>query len=134
VDQATLLNTIRRFDSRARRNCAAVARSPENILALVPKYLGSKPRQIEEARASLETKDFESIRRFGHNLRGTGAGYGFERIGDIGTEIEKGAIDHNERAIGEQLKALSEFLAQEQARASGSVEAGGGMSRTLTIN
>ena len=60
-------------------------------MALVPQYLASKEKQIEEARAALASRDFGPIRRFGHNLKGTGRGYGFPSIEDMGTEIERAA-------------------------------------------
>jgi len=89
---------------------------PDQVAALVPKYLASKPRQIEEARASLAAKDFPPIRRFGHNLKGTGLGYGFPRIEEIGAELEKAATDADERSISEQLGMLSRFLEEQAGR------------------
>jgi len=88
--------------------------SPE-IAALVPRYLASKLRQIEEARTSLAAKDFEPVRIFGHNLKGTGLGYGFPRIEEIGDEMEQAALDQDELNISRQLDALCRFLTEECA-------------------
>jgi CheY-like chemotaxis protein len=106
VDKATLLNTIRRYH-RSRPDPDAVS---AQIAALVPKYLASKLKQIEEACASLAANDFDPIYRFGHNLKGTGAGYGFPRIEALGAEIEKAAIEHDNRCVSEQLETLRQFL------------------------
>ena len=113
VDQATLLSTVRRYapvKSSPRPESAAVE---DGIAALIPKYLASKPRQIEEARASLAMQDFAPIWRFGHNLKGTGRGYGFPSIEEIGRQIEKAAADQDEASISEQLENLRRFVADE---------------------
>jgi CheY-like chemotaxis protein len=114
VDQATLLCVIRRY-AHSKRVCrperAVIA---EGVEALVPKYLASKPRQIDEARACLASKNFEPIQRFGHNLMGTGRGYGFPPIEEMGREIEKAAAQRDEAGIAEQLEALHRFVIDDQ--------------------
>ena len=86
----------------------------DGIAALIPKYLAAKPQQIEEAQASLAIKDFDPIRRFGHNLKGTGRGYGFPPIEEMGREIEKAVADHDVVGIAEQLENLRHFVTEEQ--------------------
>jgi HPt (histidine-containing phosphotransfer) domain-containing protein len=87
----------------------------DEILALVPQYLASKDKQIEEARAALASGDFGPVRRFGHNLKGTGRGYGFPSIEDLGTEIERAAAQADARRVGEQLDALHRFVSESAA-------------------
>jgi PAS domain S-box-containing protein len=113
VDQATLLSTVRRYARVRTLYRPETAEVEDGIAALIPKYLASKPRQIEEARASLAIRDFAPIWRFGHNLKGTGRGYGFPPIEDIGREIEKAAADKDEAGISEQLENLRRFVADE---------------------
>jgi CheY-like chemotaxis protein/anti-sigma regulatory factor (Ser/Thr protein kinase) len=117
VDRATLLNTVERY---ARAKIAPPPRTAEMddaIAALIPKYLASKPQQVEEARAFLAAQDFEPIRRFGHNLKGTGRGYGFPPIEMMGKEIEKAAAAHDEARIVEQLETLLQFVAEDHVAA-----------------
>lgn len=115
VDKTTLLTTVRRY-ARAKS-----VRRPESvevedgIAALIPKYLAAKPKQIEDARAALAVKDFDPIWRFGHNLKGTGRGYGFPPIEEIGREIEKAVADRDVANIAEQLENLRRFVSDEQA-------------------
>ena len=82
----------------------------EQVKALVPQYLASKEKQIEDARASLASRDFGPIRRFGHNLKGTGRGYGFPPIEELGREIERAASEADASRITEQLDALHRFV------------------------
>ena len=81
-------------------------------MALVPQYLASKEKQIEEARAALASRDFAPIRRFGHNLKGTGRGYGFPSIEEMGTEIERAATQADGSRIAMQLDALHRFVTE----------------------
>jgi len=86
--------------------------APE-IAALVPQYLASKWQQLEDARERLLEHDLEPVRRFGHNLRGTGRGYGFPPLEKIGKELEAAATACEESRIAEQLEHLRRFLPQE---------------------
>jgi signal transduction histidine kinase/CheY-like chemotaxis protein/HPt (histidine-containing phosphotransfer) domain-containing protein len=120
VDRDTLLKTIRRFapvkatgtlaaQSVAVQGTIAVS---EQVQALVPQYLASKKTQIEEARMALASRDFGPIRRFGHNLKGTGRGYGFPPIEEMGTEIERAAEEADPSRIADQLDALHRFVSE----------------------
>jgi len=115
IERSTLLRTIRRYalsrNVRPVRLPAAFAVA-EGVASLVPAYLASKPGQIEEARASLAVKDFEPIQRFGHNLKGTGGGYGFPLIEELGKELESAAGARDEDRIAIQLEALYRFVTQ----------------------
>jgi signal transduction histidine kinase/CheY-like chemotaxis protein/HPt (histidine-containing phosphotransfer) domain-containing protein len=113
MDRAALLKTIRRFapanGAHIPQTAPAIAVS-EQVKALVPLYLASKEKQIEEARASLAARDFGPIRRFGHNLKGTGRGYGFPPIEALGREIERAASQADASRVTEQLNALDRFV------------------------
>jgi signal transduction histidine kinase/DNA-binding response OmpR family regulator/CHASE3 domain sensor protein len=137
VDRDTLLKTIRRYvPAMADRPVAltpgalpplalsAPAGSPartstvsKEVLELVPQYLASKEKQIEEARTNLAIRDFGPIRRFGHNLKGTGRGYGFPSIEELGKELEKAAQQADASRVAEQLDALHRFVGESAAAA-----------------
>ena len=86
--------------------------SPD-VAALVPGYLASKWKQMEEARDQLLKGDFELVRRFGHNLRGTARGYGFPPLEHIGKELEAAAASRQEASTAAQLEHLRQFLQHE---------------------
>jgi len=107
IDRTTLLRTIRRYSSR-----------PDGVVpgveALVPRYLASNAKRIEEAHAHLASGDFEPIRRLGHNLKGTGRGYGFPRIEELGREIETAASLFDRQRVAGQLEALERFIEESE--------------------
>ena len=115
IDRETLLKTIRRYaPAKGTRSAFPAPTIPisEQVRALVPQYLASKEKQIEEARVALASRDFGPIRRFGHNLKGTGRGYGFVSIEEMGREIEQAAAAADASRIADQLDALHRFVTE----------------------
>ena len=92
---------------------AAPAALPSAEETLVSGYLATKPAQIQQARDCLATADFATIRRFGHNLKGTGSGYGFPRICEIGLRMEQAATEGDAGRITRQLEELSQVVNEE---------------------
>ena len=118
VDRETLLETIRRFAvvrGTPQTRTPSPASVSDQVRALVPHYLASKAKQIEEARTALALRDFGPIRRFGHNLKGTGRGYGFPAIEEMGKEIERAATEADASRIASQLDALHRFVSESAA-------------------
>jgi hypothetical protein len=116
VDRNTLLDTILRYARANRGNRPALgAAGCADITALATGYLDSKPTQIQEARDWLAAGNFDPIRRFGHNLKGTGSGYGFPRIGDLGREIEKAAEERDAERIAGKLEVLYQVVIEGDA-------------------
>jgi len=118
VDREKLLKTIRRYALGQPPAAAPLATSlgiSDQVMALVPQYLSSKEKQIAEARDALASRDFGLIRRFGHNLKGTGRGYGFPPIEDMGREIERAAAQADAARIADQLDALYRFVSESAA-------------------
>jgi HPt (histidine-containing phosphotransfer) domain-containing protein len=71
---------------------------------LMPRFLANRHKDLEIIERGLAAQDFERVRRTGHSMRGVGAGYGFERISELGTAIEMAA----KRRDSAQLLALIE--------------------------
>jgi CheY-like chemotaxis protein len=84
-----------------------------DVAELVPQYLASKWKQMEETQRRLLEHDLEPVRRFGHNLRGTARGYGFPPLENIGRDLEIAAASQEESRIAEQLERLRQFLNQQ---------------------
>jgi signal transduction histidine kinase/DNA-binding NarL/FixJ family response regulator len=118
LDRDTLLKTIHRYvPTKGVRSVPLTRTIPVSlqVQALVPQYLDSKVKQIEEARTALASNDFAPIRRFGHNLKGTGRGYGFPAMEEMGREIEQAATQADANRIAEQLDALHKFVSESAA-------------------
>ena len=84
----------------------------KDLETLVNKFLARKREDLDRVRAALVTRDFETIRRIGHDLKGAGEGFGFPELSAFGAALERAAIARNERALKEQLAAVEQFLSR----------------------
>ncbi|MCX5825837.1 MAG: hypothetical protein NTY86_20730 [Deltaproteobacteria bacterium] len=62
-----------------------------DLADLIPGYLANRKKDIAAIHAALEKKALYTVRMLGHNMKGSGVGYGFETITDIGMMMEKAA-------------------------------------------
>ncbi len=86
-----------------------VSVDPE-IMDLIPGFLSNREKDIRSMLEALENGDYETIRTLGHSMKGSGGGYGFDVIGDIGLSIEQEAIDRNIDGIRRDIKELAAYL------------------------
>ena len=77
---------------------------------LIPDYLKNRRNDIETMRSDLSSGDFETIRITGHSMKGSGGGYGFDHITEIGKCIEDAAKAKNEDEINKQISELASYL------------------------
>lgn len=82
----------------------------EDLEDLVPMFLEGRREDIETIKEKLEGGDFETVRVLGHNMKGSGGGYGFERISEMGEVIEAMAKEGNKERILQELTALLNYL------------------------
>jgi HPt (histidine-containing phosphotransfer) domain-containing protein len=85
-------------------------RVEKDLEALVHRFLARKREDLDRVRIALAARDYETIRRIGHDLKGAGEGFGFPELSAFGAALERAAIARNERALGEQLAAVEQFL------------------------
>ena len=58
---------------------------------LIPGFLNNRRDDIQSLREGVEAGDMPLLERLGHTMKGTGAGYGFDKISEIGEAIEGAA-------------------------------------------
>jgi CheY-like chemotaxis protein len=83
---------------------------PPAVEELGPKYLRNRRADLETLNAALNKCDYNSIRVLGHNMKGSGGGYGFPRISEIGKRLELAAKSESGREIETEMTALSDYL------------------------
>ena len=89
---------------------ASVAGVAPALKSLVPKYLGGRHKDIETLHSALEQSDFGVIERVGHNLKGTGAPYGFPEITEIGRSLERAGKDSDKGEARRHVERLANYL------------------------
>ena len=80
------------------------------LAASVPAYLANCRQQVSTMQVALDRADFEEIAVLGHNLRGSGGGFGHQPITDIGAGLEKAAEDCSVEVAQGWIAALTRYL------------------------
>ena len=88
----------------------AVVTVDEGIAELVPDYLEEVRREVGQLTGLLHADQLEDIRRIGHQLKGSGAGYGFARITELGAALEEAARTENRERIGTVAGEFTNYL------------------------
>lgn len=81
-----------------------------SLAQLVPGFLEGRRRDIQTISTALDRCDYENVRILGHNMKGSGAGYGFQRITDIGASLELAAERRAPREILARSRDLVRYL------------------------
>ena len=115
IKQDVLLQAIRDYSSAGARSSdggseAGSQRSALKLAEQIPAYLDNCRHNVVVMREALDRADFEAVTIIGHNLRGSGGGFGFQRITDLGAGLELACQDTNLDHAHELLAALSSFL------------------------
>jgi CheY-like chemotaxis protein/HPt (histidine-containing phosphotransfer) domain-containing protein len=87
---------------------------PPGLEEIVPGYLATRRTELPEMRALLDASDFRRLATLGHDLKGTGASYGFPALTRIGTAVEDSAKQMDAVAISTQLNELADYLVRVQ--------------------
>lgn len=78
---------------------------------LMERFFASSNQDLVKMRATLEREDYESLARLGHTAKGTGFGYGFKQMGEIGQNLERAAREKNRADCAEQVQQMEHYLA-----------------------
>ena len=95
---------------QAPQNGEIVVVVDEDLEDLIPGYFENRRQDVAAILSALERGDFELIRSIGHKMKGSGGGYGFDRITEIGRDIEAAAKDSKSQDILEQANCLQNYL------------------------
>lgn len=77
---------------------------------LIPSFLENRQGDVKTINEAIEAGDFEKARIIGHSMKGSGGGYGFDAITEIGGKIEAAAQKGDANGIKKCVEALSSYL------------------------
>ncbi len=129
IRKRTLLDAIARVtgaraEERREQRRGAIR---EEILPLLGKFFANRRNDVKTLRGAAETNDMQTIATLAHNMRGTGASYGFPEISTIGDGIQaagkRGDGPEVTRLVGELETLLDELEAQYAERAAAAAAA-----------
>lgn len=87
-----------------------IIQADPEIANLIPGYLDNRRKDIIRMREALDKGDYETINFIGHSMRGSGKGYGFSAISDIGTALEQAAKHTNTDEINRRIDELADYI------------------------
>jgi len=73
-------------------------------------YINHTFKELNVIKEDIESTTYDSLRTFGHNIKGSGGMYGFNEITEIGANIESAAKDSDIDKIKSNLETLEIFL------------------------
>ena len=93
-----------------------IVRVDPALKALIPRYLENRRADVDDSRRALERDDYETIRVIGHRMKGNGAGYGFDRLSELGAVLERAAVSRNAEAILACVADVADYLDRVEVR------------------
>ncbi|MDH4317718.1 MAG: hypothetical protein OEV64_04965 [Desulfobulbaceae bacterium] len=84
----------------------------EDLLDLIDGYLKTQHDEAIKMKNALAGQDYEVIRIAGHCMKGTGAGYGFTDLTDIGGQLEHAGEKKDGIKISHLISKLENYLAR----------------------
>ncbi len=92
------------------RGEAIVVRISADLAPIVPGYLENIRQDGAAMQEALGRGDLKMVRRLGHNLKGTGGGYGFDALSEIGARLEAAALREDAEAARRHVGELLHYL------------------------
>ncbi len=86
-----------------------IVRVDSEFKDLIPGFLDDWQAEIGSMRQALERNDYKTIRKLGHDMKGTGGACGFDAVTDMGGSLEEAAKGMEPDVIQNPLPSLSSF-------------------------
>ncbi|MBW2038433.1 MAG: Hpt domain-containing protein [Deltaproteobacteria bacterium] len=96
-------------DNSANQKKIIVHVDPE-IEDLIPGFLENRRNDVKTLQEALTKGDYETIRILGHSMKGSGGGYGFDAITEIGRSLEDAAKTKNTEETRRWVDELLHYL------------------------
>lgn len=77
---------------------------------LIPKFLENREEDIKNLERLLKEAEYDQMRIIGHSLKGSGGGYGFDYLTELGSQIEKNAELKNKEKLNNLIIELKNYL------------------------
>ena len=85
-----------------------------DLQELIPGYLENRQADMQAMQEALAQGDYETIRIVGHSMKGSGGGYGFDTITEIGSALEQAATHKKPDTIRRWVDELLTYLERVQ--------------------
>jgi HPt (histidine-containing phosphotransfer) domain-containing protein len=83
-----------------------------SLAPLIPGFMERRREEVQRFRTAVAAADVEALEAMGHTLKGTGGGYGFHYLTDLGREVESGARSGDLESIEDAVARLHDYLSR----------------------
>ena len=83
-----------------------------NLEELVPGFIENRRHELEELRRALQGGRYEQLGQLGHNMKGIGSTYGFDRVSLLGGQIEERAAASDRDGVAARIAEYADYLAR----------------------
>lgn len=87
-----------------------------DLADLIPGFLENRERDVARLKTQAANGAFSEARTVGHGMKGSGGGYGFDRISELGAQVETAALAADAGAILDAVAELEDYLARVEIR------------------
>lgn len=87
-----------------------IVRVDPDIQDLIPDFMRMRRNDVESIQAALQKNDLRTIEILGHSMKGSGGGYGFGLISEIGGDMEIAAKKGDKEEIRKRTADLANYL------------------------
>lgn len=82
----------------------------EDLRDLIPGFFERKHGDCNAILKALPIRDYDSIRKIAHRIKGEGGSYGFDTMTEIGRSIEQAIGARDDHAVGALVTELIAYL------------------------
>ncbi|HZR03333.1 MAG TPA: Hpt domain-containing protein [Burkholderiales bacterium] len=93
-----------------------VVRVEKDLEQLVKRFLKRQEGGLQRMQGALTTGDFETIQRFGHDLKGAGELFGFPELSILGARLELAAEAGDAELLITHIASMERYLERLQLR------------------
>jgi hypothetical protein len=98
------------YDRETGRDKRIIVHVDADLAALLPGFLKDWQQEVRAMRDALKKKNYEAIRKIGHDMKGIGGSCGLDEITDRGSSLAEGAKAMDQELIRKNLDRLAGYL------------------------
>lgn len=81
-----------------------------DLADLIPEFLDRRQQDVSELLNAVQRMDFQTVTTIGHQMKGSGSGYGFDYLSELGEKIEEEAMASRMEKIPDLAEKLAGYL------------------------
>jgi len=98
------------YDRETGRDKRIIVRVDADLASLLPGFLKDWQQEVRAMRQALKKKNYEAIRKIGHDMKGIGGSCGLDEITDRGSSLAESAKAMDQELIRKNLDRLAGYL------------------------